>query len=285
MIKAIVTDVDGVLTGNKSGFNFPKPSFDVISALTTIHKKGIPVILCTAKIASAIEDIIGDAQLSNPHIADGGALVFDPLEHKIIKEHILENALAQKMIQVCVAHNIHISAHTVNNLFIDKTHNKYITEKRRLIVKRDLSVVDSLENRIKTEQIIKLTLTVVDKKEKALAEKLLAPFKDQIHFIWSHHPMSHPWEYGIISSKGVSKVSAMREVLKILNLEASEVLGVGDGFADWVFMEHCGYAGVVGDKSPELKDLVKTKGIGKYFLAPSVDENGLLDILKYFKLL
>lgn len=285
MIKAIVTDVDGVIIGNKEGFNFPKPRPEVIAALAAVHKKGIPVILCTAKVVVAVEDIIVDAKLSNPHIAEGGALIFDLLDKKIISEHVIDPFLARQIIQACVPHGIHTSAHTVRDVFIDKTHNPTITEKRKIILRRELQVVDSLEEHIGLHKIIKITLTVQGKKEAAFADKLLVPFKDRINVIWTHHPMSHPWEYVIISSKGVSKASAMKEVLKNLHVEASEVLGVGDGFADWVFMKDCGYVGMVGEKSPELLDLAKTKGKGKYFLAPSVDENGLLKILEYFNLI
>lgn len=285
MIKAIVTDVDGVLMGSRVGYNFPDPTPEVVAALKKVHKSGVPVVLCTAKVGFAIENIITGADLRNPHIADGGAFIFDLLDKKVIKENILDASLVKQIVQLCVSHGIHCTTHTIKDVFLDKTHNKIITEKRQVILKRELTVVDSLHVHSDSQKIIKITLTVQNKAEKALVEKILAPFEGKINFIWSHNPMSDPWEYGIISGIGISKASATREVAKILNVDLKDVLGVGDGISDWVFMQECGYVGVTGDKSEELLKLASSHGKGKYVLAPSVDENGFLEILKQFKLI
>ncbi|MBU0578929.1 hypothetical protein KKE34_05530 [Patescibacteria group bacterium] len=53
----------------------------------------------------------------------------------------------------------------------------------------------------------------------------------------------------------------------------------------WQFMEMCGYGAAMGNAKQDLKDLVATKGEGKSFVGPSVDENGILEIFKYFGLL
>lgn len=63
------------------------------------------------------------------------------------------------------------------------------------------------------------------------------------------------------------------------------MLGVGDLIMDWEFIKLCKYAAAVGNATDELKDLVKTREGGNFFIGPSVDENGLLEIFKYFKLI
>lgn len=47
MIKAIIADVDGVIVGNRRGVNFPLPNKVVMQKLKDLHKKGIPIVLCT----------------------------------------------------------------------------------------------------------------------------------------------------------------------------------------------------------------------------------------------
>lgn len=81
MIKAIITDVDGVIVGDKKGVNFPLPNERVIERLKAIKKSGIPVILCTGKPTYATEDIIRKAELDNPHITDAGAFIYNPLQN------------------------------------------------------------------------------------------------------------------------------------------------------------------------------------------------------------
>ena len=63
-----------------------------------------------------------------------------------------------------------------------------------------------------------------------------------------------------------------------------ETLGIGDGMTDWNFMEICGYAGAMGNGSAELKVKVITKGDNGY-VGTSVNENGVLDVLKHFDVL
>jgi len=44
MIKAIILDVDGVIVGEKIGFNSPYPHPDVINRLKKIRQKGISLV-------------------------------------------------------------------------------------------------------------------------------------------------------------------------------------------------------------------------------------------------
>src|SRR5579859_7815546 len=83
-LKAIILDVDGVLSGSKQGINYPNPHTEVIDALRKICESGIPIILCTGNYYYAKLPIIQSAQLHNPHITDNGALIVNPLENIVI---------------------------------------------------------------------------------------------------------------------------------------------------------------------------------------------------------
>ena len=69
----VVLDVDGVIVGEREGFNFPDPNNEVIYSLKKLRQSGIFVSLCTGKPAFGIEKIITDAYLNNLHIVDGDA--------------------------------------------------------------------------------------------------------------------------------------------------------------------------------------------------------------------
>ena len=97
MIKAIICDVDGVIVGKKHGVNFPLPNDLVIQRLKALHTKGIPVVFCTGKFQHGIFELVRKANLRNPHITDGGALIINPLDNKIVKEHNLTQNLVQKI--------------------------------------------------------------------------------------------------------------------------------------------------------------------------------------------
>jgi hydroxymethylpyrimidine pyrophosphatase-like HAD family hydrolase len=90
--------------------------------------------------------------------------------------------------------------------------------------------------------------------------------------------------FGIITNKHVSKKIAVEKVMQNLNVSFDNALAVGDSVSDWTYMGLAGYVGTLDNAKRELKELVKTKGNGKYTVGKSVDENGLLDILTFFQL-
>jgi hydroxymethylpyrimidine pyrophosphatase-like HAD family hydrolase len=70
--------------------------------------------------------------------------------------------------------------------------------------------------------------------------------------------------------------------MEYLGIPLTEVLAIGDTLSDWNFMNLCKYVAVPANGQDALKELAKTKGEGNYFIGPSVDENGIINILDHF---
>ena len=86
MIRGIILDIDGVIVGEKIGFNSPYPHPDVIQKLKSLREKWIVVSLCTAKPHFSIQKIIVDAGLNNLHITNGGGVIIDPINNVVLKK-------------------------------------------------------------------------------------------------------------------------------------------------------------------------------------------------------
>ncbi len=282
MIKAIITDIDGVIVGAKHGINFPLPNNKVIQKLKELHKGGLPIVLCTAKFQCGIQELVKKAELSNPHITDGGALIIDPLDNLIIKKHTVEKQSVEKIISRSIENNIYIEAYGVDDYFIQKDQICEITEQHTPILQQEPKIVDDLLKAMKKIDVIKLITYARNDQDKLRIESLLEDMEDGIHTIWTMHPTMLPTRLCIITLNGVSKKAAAEEVMEYLKVSPEETLGIGDTLGDWKFMSMCKYAATVGDESDELKELVKTKGAGNYFISSSVDEDGFLDIIDYF---
>jgi len=69
-----------------------------------------------------------------------------------------------------------------------------------------------------------------------------------------------------------------------LGIDLDHFLGVGDSVSDWQFIYLCKYAGAMGNASEELKELVRSKK-DDGFIGGDVNNNGILEIFKYYKLL
>lgn len=284
MIKGIILDVDGVIVGEKIGFNSPHPHPDVISKLKKIKATGIFVSLCTAKPHYSIEKIIEDAKLNNLHISNGGGVVIDPIDNIILQKHIINKADAAAVIEMYLKNNVYTEFYSVNDYFLQENQQNSLTKTHTHILQRSPRLVSSLVGESKKQDIVKIMPVADNETDKKRLTQLFEPFQDKLTMSWGIHPIALPHLFEIITAKGISKKQAAFEIAAHARIKPGEMLGIGDSTSDWQFMESCGYVGAVGNASDELKKLVLSKGPNKSFIGKSVDENGILDILNFFSL-
>lgn len=285
MIKGIILDIDGVIIGQKIGFNSPTPHAEVINALREIRSKGIFVSLCTAKPHFAVDDIIKLAKLDNLHISDGGSVIIDPINSFVVKKFVIEKQTAKDVIKSYLENKVYTEFYNGNNYFIQKNQQSDITAKHSHILQRTPIKVDSLVNESSLNEITKIMPIAKDEEDKKKLTEIFAPFQNKLTLHWGVHPVALPLQFGIITAPEISKKQAATEIVKYYKTSFENVLGVGDSTSDWEFIQLCAFAGVVGNASKELKDLVAQKGRDKFCIGKTVDENGILDIFSFFKVL
>lgn len=283
MVKAVILDVDGVVVGDIPGVNLPIPHTDVIKKFRELREKGIPVILCTAKFGLAIVEIIEKAHLNNPHITDGGALVIDPLDHKVIKKHTLEKEIAKDFIKSTLEKNLYTELFTDSTYYIQTNQANDFTKNRSVVARKDPNLVESLFDAVDDNEIIKVISFVKGDEQVRQLEEIKNNFEGKINFIWTTHPFLKPFRGGVVTASGVSKQQGAREAAENLGISFDEILGIGDSLSDWSFMQDCRYVATLENGDDEIKTLVKEKG-DHGFIAPHVNDNGILDIFKYFSL-
>lgn len=281
MKKMIILDVDGVIIGEKKGVNTPHPHPDVMEKMRTIRANGIPVVLCTAKPAFAIEYEVKEACLDNPHIADGGGLLVDNTG-KVYEKYILEKGLAKEIIQTLLEKKVYTEVYTADDYIIQADQEGDITDKHAFVLQRRPQVVNSLLEFCDTHEVSKIMQVVADESWKPFGDNVFSPFKEKSTMVWAIHPPIIPLQFGIITALGISKPQGATNIAKILDVPLENILAVGDSTSDWKFMSLCGYAGAMGNATDELKKLVKTKGADKYMIGGHVDDNGILDILDWY---
>ncbi len=282
MVKLIVLDVDGVIVGNKKGVNFPFPSQPVLNALNDISNQGIPIVLCSGKSQKALIPIIEQANLKNPHIVDSGAIIIDPLANKAPKAFPIEKDIVSNLLTDSLNKHFYTEIYTPTDYFIQRDLICDFTQKHASILQKEAVIVDSLKDIISDQEVVKFMAFAMDETGKEPIEEMIKPYKDQISFVWTMNPNSLPIQFGLVTSKQTSKALALTKVVKDLAIPFENTLGVGDTLGDWEYMKLCGYVATMEDANPKLKDLVKEKAEGKYFIAPSVDEDGILKIFDYF---
>lgn len=283
-IKGIILDIDGVIVGEKIGFNSPYPHPEVIYTLKSLREKGIIISLCTAKPHYSIQKIITDAGLHNLHITNGGGVIIDPMNNKILKKHVIDKEDSLKIIEVYLKNNVYTEFYTVDNYFVQNDQVSSITKIHTHILQRDPKIVATLIDEAKKQEIVKIMPIAKDETDKQKLVQLFKPFENSATLSWGIHPIALPHLFAIITVTGISKKQAVAEIASSYNISSQELLGIGDSTSDWQFIESCGYAGAIGNSSIDLKEKVFARDDHGY-VGKSVDENGIIDIFKHFSLI
>ncbi len=282
MIKGLILDVDGVLVGGKKGYNWPNPHPLIIQVLKSLREKGLVVSLCTGKGTFSIKSIVEAAYLDNVHIGDGGAIVIDFLHNKVIDKHIIERKIVEKTVALLQQHGIYVELYVKDGYYIQKDFVGDKTKKHIEILDKEPNIVPSLVEISHTLDVVKIMPIANDEQDKQRIVDLVQREIKELPLQWGVHPTALPYQFGIITADGISKKQAVRVISEYTKVPLDEILGIGDGMTDWQFMEICGYAGAMGNGPQELKDKIVSKG-ERGFIGGSVDENGVLDILKHFR--
>jgi Cof subfamily protein (haloacid dehalogenase superfamily) len=284
MIKAIILDVDGVIVGEKIGYNSPNPHKDVLQRLKDIRTKGTYIILCTAKPHYSIQKIIDDAGLNNLHITNGGGVVIDTIDNVILRKYVIEKELSERVIKAYLDNKVYVEFYSINEYFMQMDQINELTDIHTHILQKKAHDVASLADEARAQDIVKIMPIAKNEEDKERLSKIFTPFQNDLTLSWGVHPIALPHQFGIITAKGISKKQAVLEIAQSVGVKSEEMLGVGDSTSDWQFIESCRYGAAMGNASEELKKLVESKGEGNSFIGKPVDENGIIGIFNYFNL-
>ena len=281
-VKGIILDVDGVIVGEKIGFNSPNPHIDVIEKLKEIRNEGIPISLCTAKPHFSINKIINDAGLDNYHIADGGSVIINPINNTIVKKHVIDKQDVKHILDMCLSNNIYTEIYTVDNYFIQKNQMCDITQKHIHILQDNPVIVENLSEESLKLEVTKIMPIALDENDQIRVTKLFEETNTGLTLSWGIHPVANPLKFGIITAPGISKKQGAIEISKNMGVPLENILAVGDSTSDWQFIDLCGYGAAMGNASEKLKQLVTTKKENHFYIGEDVDKNGIIEILEYF---
>ncbi len=283
MIRAVILDVDGIIVGERIGYNSPDPHPDVVTRLRMIRTAGIPVVLCTGKPQYSVSSIIGGAALDNPHIAVSGSVITESAGTRIIKSWVMERGLVSDVTAVCLEHGVYTELYAADRYYIQSSQISETTRLHTHILKRPPETVKDLLAVARTADIIRVMPIADNGRETERVKELLEPFAGRVSTAWGLHPVANPRQFCGVTSPGVSKKLAATVVLDTLGIPAGDCLSVGDSTRDWSYMEESGYVATLSNGQEPLKGLVGSRG-SRGFVGGHVDENGILSVFDHFRL-
>lgn len=245
--KALILDIDGtIVPSRKDGM----PSKRVVEAIHKAQDK-ITVSVASGRPYFLARNILKALNIDDPCVLDGGAQIMDIKTGKILFERFLSVEKQKEILRLLLSYGYEIypSKEGPPLKSIDEVNEKT----GKLVV-----VGVPPENTIK------------------MLEELTAIEKIAVHPV--HNAWVNPDFIDVhITNSESTKKHAIQELLKIISVKKEKVIGIGDSLNDMPLFESVGFKIAMGNAPKELKEQAD-------YVAPSVEEDGVADVIEKFVL-
>ena len=82
----------------------------------------------------------------------------------------------------------------------------------------------------------------------------------------------------MLVQKGYSKATGIDDLLDYLGMDLADTISIGDSANDIAMLEHTGQSVLMGNGTPELKQMVT-------YVTADIEEDGVYQALKHFQLI
>ena len=257
----VFLDIDGTLldSGRRISPNTKR-------LLNRLERRGVPVILCSARFPDGVEFVARQADLKSPVVCYGGALVLDE-DRSILTDTGIEiqDAVRFKRFVDKEYPDLITSTYLYSVWLVDDEANPLIRREADLIQCRPLS--GSLEAASQTMKHVHKLLCMGPPGQILRLQKEAAPLFPEVKLL------SSGAAYLEVLPGGVSKRTAMETLQAYYGLEREAVVACGDHFVD-LEMLRCAGLGIAMGNAPEAVKRAADR------VTASNDEEGVYIALK-----
>lgn len=250
-IKMIILDLDGtLLCSDKSISEYTS------SVLEKCKKKGVKIAIATARSEKAAKKYI-DIVKPDIVISNGGSLVRCG-DNNILYKCMLSSKVSDNLINECIHKRevVSITSETETGYYVNWDDPPFSSDYAHAII-HDFSVPLS-------EDTYKITIEILnDKVAQEIAD--IFPQCRMLAFTGEN--------YYRFASKNSSKINAIRETAKSLNIDMSQVVAFGDDYNDFEMIIECGIGVAMGNAIDEVKTVAD-------YVCDTNDNDGVAKLLE-----
>lgn len=247
--KAIISDIDDTIT---LPLPHSVPSKSVTSLISAILEKGIPFCLATGRPYKHISHIIKHLSLTSPVITDNGAEIWNTKNNSLLWGAYLNNNDVKDILKIALSFTNFVRISCDIGVF-EKT--------------------NSIPNN--AGKIKKININgISEKKSQLLVKKLEENIKDiaiSKAGSWDGKDLLDIYT----TNAEATKQHAVLKLAEILHISTQEMIGIGDHYNDFPLLMACGLKVAMGNAVAELKEIAD-------YIAPSVEEDGVVDVIEKF---
>ena len=242
--KAIIFDIDGTAIPLEL---IAIPSDKLIYSVKKAQRL-VKVCAATGRSLPHSRHLLEALNIKNPCIISGGTQIIDPITEKTLWEKRLSERQVRQILELCLPYQYPIG-------FSDETRGISAREKRVNGSERIVYIWN-----VKEEDAIYLQKTFNEIKGVA-AHTPGSWIKDRLDIHITHNK--------------ATKKQALLELIKILDVEKNEIIGVGDHDNDLPLFESVGFKVAMGNATEKLKESAD-------YITSSVEEDGLAEVIEKF---
>lgn len=262
-IKLIALDLDGT-TLNKEG----KLSEGNRRALQAAADKGVNIVIATGRPFCALPQEILDFEPIRYVLTSNGARIFDLHEGKSFYENCLQPHSVEAAVKLLEPLEYVLETFVEGVAYIEGWYYRQVEETKESIREVDYVLNTRnpkddfyrfmLDNSTRIENV---NVIIEDLDEKPGMKAKLEELPD----VTITSSFDHNLEIG---GSTTSKAEALRQMCRLLDIDASEMMAAGDSPNDMAMLKEAGLAVAVGNAKPEVKEIAD-------FIAPPHDEDGV----------
>lgn len=241
-IRLIVVDIDGTLLNSRHEL-----SARTEAALRAAMARGVQVMLATGKTRASALDIIAQLGLATPGIFTQGLTVYNG-DGTLRSQTTLDPAIARRVITFAEDRGFDVVAYAGTQLLV-----RARTDGDAMLARYGepaVQVVGPLQNILDSLPVNKVVLMNLSdvRRVRALRWQLTMQLDGTARMVQANVPQMVE-----VLPPGVSKGTALKALLRDLNLEPQHVLALGDGENDIEMVRLAGVGVAMGNAEAHLK--------------------------------
>ena len=272
-IKMIVCDLDGTLFNHQK--NITKNTIDY---LVNLQQNGYILVLATGRFYYELEPFIQKLQMKKFNgyiVCCNGLTVYELASNKIHKFDYLEREDINELIKIAYSFKLNIRTNYNNSYQNIVTRCLYYISPiiTKVLAKRYPNLVFYRYNdAIDWQQVGKLCFIARPGKLNKFVKHLSLQYSQRYQIYYTS-----PFCVEIVR-QNVNKAYAINYICQKLSLSFDNVLAFGDGGNDIPMLRHVNVAVAMGNSNNEVKNVAD-------YVTDTVDHDGVVKALKYFKLI
>jgi len=253
----LITDLDGTLLQTNQEI-----SQENLHAIRNFVDEGGLFTVATGRSRLSVARYLEQLPINVPAILYNGSMIYDFADEKVIRNKYLDLSARKILQDVCLLFpGVGIEIYRDDEIYFVCENELTIMHQRREQLMPDtsqsLSAVPEGWNKV----------VIVHKPEIILQmQNYFSPYLKKFH-----HVQSEP-QFLELLPEGVSKGTALLEVLTLIDLPTEQTIAIGDNLNDYEMLKLAGISAAVGNAHPKLKKIVD-------ICCKRNDQHGVADLL------